>query len=90
MNAMGFPKTYLPAILSILLRDERLAEDVTVETLAARTDSFSGSDLKRKIFYSRKRIFVVLNLLYTFKISVYPLHWIQSRNTSSSLGNTSP
>lgn len=33
-------------ILRILLRDEILAADVTIEALAARTDSFSGSDLK--------------------------------------------
>lgn len=43
---------YLSEILRILLRDESLAEDVTVETLAARTDSFSGSDLKRKLSQS--------------------------------------
>jgi len=44
-----FPEIYLPEILKILLRDERLAADVTIEVLAMRTDSFSGSDLKRKI-----------------------------------------
>ena len=50
-KATGFPKIYLE-ILKILLRDESLAADVSIETLAARTDSFSGSDLKRKIFQS--------------------------------------
>ncbi|TFY57272.1 hypothetical protein EVJ58_g7120 [Rhodofomes roseus] len=33
-------------ILKILLRDETLAEDVDLEVLAKRTESFSGSDLK--------------------------------------------
>ncbi|KAF8797953.1 AAA-domain-containing protein [Phlegmacium glaucopus] len=33
-------------ILKILLRDESLATDVTIEALAVKTDSFSGSDLK--------------------------------------------
>ncbi|KIK98855.1 hypothetical protein PAXRUDRAFT_823407 [Paxillus rubicundulus Ve08.2h10] len=33
-------------ILNILLRDETLAPDVDVKTLAAQTESFSGSDLK--------------------------------------------
>ncbi|KAF9052950.1 hypothetical protein BJ165DRAFT_1339470 [Panaeolus papilionaceus] len=33
-------------ILKILLRDEVLAPDVTVEHLSKKTDSFSGSDLK--------------------------------------------
>jgi len=34
------------AILKILLRDEQLAEDVDVKTLAKKTEGFSGSDLK--------------------------------------------
>ncbi|KAH9951922.1 AAA-domain-containing protein [Amylocystis lapponica] len=33
-------------ILKILLRDEKLAEDVDLKTLAKKTESFSGSDLK--------------------------------------------
>jgi hypothetical protein len=53
MKATGFPKIYLLEILRILLRDESLAADVTIENLAAKTDSFSGSDLKRKISQSR-------------------------------------
>ena len=44
-----FPKICVPEILRILLRDESLATDVTIEALAAKTDCFSGSDLKRKI-----------------------------------------
>lgn len=44
-----FHNIYLIEILRILLRDESLAEDVTIESLAAKTDTFSGSDLKRKI-----------------------------------------
>lgn len=36
------------AILKILLRDENLASDVDLTVLAKRTESFSGSDLKRK------------------------------------------
>jgi SpoVK/Ycf46/Vps4 family AAA+-type ATPase len=42
-------------ILRILLRDENIADDVDIETLAKKTDGFSGSDLKRKsyaIYYS--------------------------------------
>lgn len=38
---------FLIEILRILLRDEVLGHDVTVEELAKRTDGFSGSDLKR-------------------------------------------
>jgi SpoVK/Ycf46/Vps4 family AAA+-type ATPase len=57
MKVTGFPKIYLLEILRILLRDENLAADVTVEMLAAKTDGFSGSDLKRKISQSRKRFF---------------------------------
>ncbi|KAK2466983.1 hypothetical protein APHAL10511_001241 [Amanita phalloides] len=33
-------------ILKILLRDEKLADDVNIKSLAKKTDSFSGSDLK--------------------------------------------
>ncbi|KAF8201688.1 hypothetical protein BJ912DRAFT_1019567 [Pholiota molesta] len=33
-------------ILRILLRDENIADDVDIETLAKKTDGFSGSDLK--------------------------------------------
>lgn len=36
-----------PAILKILLRDETLASEVDLTALARRTESFSGSDLKR-------------------------------------------
>jgi len=36
------------AILRILLADEQLDADVNVEGLANRTESFSGSDLKRE------------------------------------------
>ena len=35
-------------ILKILLRDESLADDVDLKQLAKRTESFSGSDLKRQ------------------------------------------
>lgn len=34
-------------ILKILLRDEPLASDVDLKVLAKKTESFSGSDLKR-------------------------------------------
>ena len=34
-------------ILKILLRDEKLADDVDLGWLSRRTDLFSGSDLKR-------------------------------------------
>ena len=36
-------------ILKILLRDETLAPDVDLKLLAKKTDSFSGSDLKRTL-----------------------------------------
>ena len=35
------------AILRILLVDEQIGEDVSISALAKRTESFSGSDLKR-------------------------------------------
>ena len=38
-------------ILKILLQDETLASDVDLKALAKKTDSFSGSDLKRTHFY---------------------------------------
>jgi SpoVK/Ycf46/Vps4 family AAA+-type ATPase len=34
------------AILRILLRTETIADDVSIDDLAAKTDGFSGSDLK--------------------------------------------
>lgn len=34
-------------ILKILLRDEKLGDDVDLQALGVRTESFSGSDLKR-------------------------------------------
>jgi SpoVK/Ycf46/Vps4 family AAA+-type ATPase len=40
--------THSPAILRILLADEQLGDDVSVSALAKRTESFSGSDLKRE------------------------------------------
>jgi len=44
------PSADLPlAILRILLADEQLESDVEVEGLAKRTESFSGSDLKREL-----------------------------------------
>jgi SpoVK/Ycf46/Vps4 family AAA+-type ATPase len=38
----------LVAILRILLTDEQIADDVSIASLAKRTESFSGSDLKRE------------------------------------------
>lgn len=38
----------MPEILKILLRDEKLADDVDVQDVAKKTESFSGSDLKRE------------------------------------------
>lgn len=44
------PLADLPlAILRILLADEQLESDVDVDELAKRTESFSGSDLKREL-----------------------------------------
>jgi SpoVK/Ycf46/Vps4 family AAA+-type ATPase len=37
------------AILKIMLKDDELAPDVNLSTLAKKTDRFSGSDLKRKL-----------------------------------------
>lgn len=36
-------------ILKILLRDETLAPEIDLRALATKTESFSGSDLKREI-----------------------------------------
>ena len=44
-------------ILKILLRDETLGEDVDVKALAKRTESFSGSDLKRKWAQTARDVF---------------------------------
>ncbi|KAG5653975.1 hypothetical protein H0H81_008843 [Sphagnurus paluster] len=38
-------------IMKILLRDEALGNDLDISTLAKKTESFSGSDLKRKSLY---------------------------------------
>ena len=40
--------TSIAEILKILLRDEPLAADVDLKVLAHKTESFSGSDLKRR------------------------------------------
>ena len=42
--------TFISEILKILLRDENLALDVDLASLAKRTETFSGSDLKRMPF----------------------------------------
>jgi SpoVK/Ycf46/Vps4 family AAA+-type ATPase len=42
------------AILRILLRGETLAADVDIDKLAANTEGFSGSDLKRKLRYTEE------------------------------------
>ena len=39
---------YWAAILQILLRDENLDADVDINSLAQKTEGFSGSDLKRE------------------------------------------
>lgn len=46
-------------ILKIMLRDERLESDVDIKALAKRTQSFSGSDLKRELYSSGLCEFVV-------------------------------
>lgn len=38
---------FISEILKILLRDESLAPEVDLKELAKKTESFSGSDLKR-------------------------------------------
>jgi ATP-dependent 26S proteasome regulatory subunit len=45
---MLFSPLDLSAILEILLRDEQLAEDADVKSLARKAEGFSGSDLKRE------------------------------------------
>ncbi|KAG6818181.1 hypothetical protein H0H87_000086 [Tephrocybe sp. NHM501043] len=40
-------------ILKILLRDETLATDLDIDALAKKTESFSGSDLKRELEFSK-------------------------------------
>ena len=42
--------SFVLEILKILLRDEPLDQDVDLKLLAHKTESFSGSDLKRKFF----------------------------------------
>lgn len=42
------------AILQILLRDESVAADVDLDKLAAETEGFSGSDLKRETSWERR------------------------------------
>jgi SpoVK/Ycf46/Vps4 family AAA+-type ATPase len=39
------------AILKILLRNEKLASDVDINAIAKKTEGFSGSDLKRELFF---------------------------------------
>lgn len=39
-------------IMKILLRDEILAPDVDLTALGKRTEAFSGSDLKRELFFT--------------------------------------
>lgn len=41
------------AILEILLREEKLADDVSLDKIVQDTDGFSGSDLKRERAYIR-------------------------------------
>jgi len=43
-------------ILKILLRDELLAADLDIRQLAKQTESFSGSDLKRKSICTFRRL----------------------------------
>ena len=59
-------------ILKILLRDEALAVDVDLKQLAKKTDSFSGSDLKREYIHSTHaaRSVWVLGLLIVVSLSV--------------------
>lgn len=69
-------KLLFSEILKILLRDEMLADDVNVESLAKKTDGFSGSDLKRKSAAAITR-----GLAYFYaKIYVFPRHWTPSRS----------
>lgn len=41
-------QTEREAILRILLKNEKLAEDVDLKKIAEQTDTYSGSDLKRE------------------------------------------
>ena len=58
------------AILNILLRDEKLGEDVDIDRLSKETDGFSGSDLKRKSQPPRE---------LTVQTCVFPPHSLQSK-----------
>lgn len=44
---LNLPSFFFSEILKILLRDESLAPEVDLKELAKKTESFSGSDLKR-------------------------------------------
>lgn len=43
-------------ILKILIRDETLSPDIDLKKLAKQTETFSGSDLKRKSLFNRYSI----------------------------------
>lgn len=67
--------TRLLAILRILLADEQLGDDVSIPALAKRTESFSGSDLKRESDYQ------VSSLADFQQIYALLLLWTPSKNT---------
>lgn len=53
-----FLPTIRAEILKILLKDEELAPNVDLKFLATKTESFSGSDLKRQSASSFIPIFI--------------------------------
>lgn len=78
-------------ILKIILRDEQLGPDITLEELAKKTDHFSGSDLRRKPFVKAYIIqnsltfislyFPIIGILVPFQICALLLHWSLSKTT---------
>lgn len=74
------------AILKILLRDENLGPNLDLATLAKKTESFSGSDLKRECTQDDR--FKSLITISTPKICAFPPPWTLSKRRSSSHGVT--
>lgn len=74
------------AILKILLRDESLAPDLDLATLAKKTESFSGSDLKREYFQGA--YYLRLMAISGLKICAFQPPWTLSKRRSSFHGPT--
>lgn len=66
------------AILRILLKHEKLGDDVDLKKIAEQTDTYSGSDLKRKLVRTITYLCQIL-ILYVhdfLQISALALPWL--------------